>query len=92
LAASCYYDVDDTATGRRDAIMTDPRLIREAILESGLKKYFIAEKMGISRYSLLLKIDNRRKFKASEIGTLCDLLGLDMAARDRMFFAKNVAD
>lgn len=36
----------------------------------------IAERMGISRQSLYLKIKGEREFKVSEVSKLCDILRL----------------
>ena len=71
--------------------MTNTKLLNEKILESGLKKKFIAEKLGLSTYGLQRKIENRSEFKASEISILCDLLGIRTAAeKERIFFASKV--
>lgn len=47
----------------------------------------IAEKMGISRQSLYLKMDGQREFKASEIEKICDILRLNETERSLIFFA-----
>lgn len=71
--------------------MTNTKLLNEKILESGLKKKFIAEKLGLSTYGLQRKIENRSEFKASEISILCDLLDIRTAAeKERIFFASKV--
>lgn len=68
--------------------MTDTRLLREKIQESGLKYKYLAEKLGISGYSLQKKIDNRTEFKACEIKALCCILGIDsLPEKEKIFFA-----
>lgn len=67
--------------------MTNTSLLERYIERSGYKRSFIAAKIGISPYSLALKIDNKFEFKASEIQTLCNLLGIDTKDRMDIFFA-----
>lgn len=71
--------------------MTNAKLLREIVEKSGLKYKFIAEKMGLSRFGLMKKIDNENEFKASEIEKLCEILGIDsLEDREDIFFAKVV--
>ena len=53
-----------------------------------LKYKAIAEIMGLTPYALQMKIDNETEFKASEIDTLANTLGMDMQQRDSIFFCK----
>lgn len=66
--------------------MTDTTTLRSIIANSGLKYKAIAEIMGLTPYSLQMKIDNETEFKASEIDTLANTLGMDMQQRDAIFF------
>lgn len=50
----------------------------------------IAERMGISRQSLYLKIKGEREFKASEVSKLCDILRLTDEEKTLVFFADKV--
>ena len=68
--------------------MTDTKTLRARIEASGLKYQYIAEKMGISRYSLQLKINNESEFKVSEVDSLAGLLGLTLQEKDAIFFCK----
>ena len=68
--------------------MTDTTTLRSIIANSGLKYKAIAEIMGLTPYSLQMKIDNETEFKASEIDTLANTLGMDMQQRDAIFFCK----
>ena len=71
--------------------MTNTKLLNEKIAESGLKKGFIADKLGLTTYGLQLKTINRNEFKASEISALCDLLNITTAReKEDIFFAKKV--
>lgn len=68
--------------------MTDTTTLRSIIANSGLKYKAIAEIMVLTPYSLQMKIDNETEFKASEIDTLANTLGMDMQQRDAIFFCK----
>ncbi|GKH02820.1 hypothetical protein CE91St54_42080 [Hungatella hathewayi] len=71
--------------------MTDTKILRKKISESGLKLQFIAEKLGISRYALSMKLDNRSEFKTSEVATLCELLGIScLEEKEEIFFKLKV--
>ena len=68
--------------------MTKTSLLEKYINNSGYKRGYIAEQIGISRFSLAQKINNKSEFKANEIKTLCTLLGIDSEARSVIFFAE----
>jgi hypothetical protein len=67
--------------------MTDTELLRQCIKESGLKLAYIADRLGISRFALTNKMENRTEFKPTEIKQICDLLQLQPFDRDQIFFA-----
>lgn len=67
--------------------MTDSEKLRAAIKLSGYKMVFLAEKLGITPQGFYKKVANRSEFKASEIHTLSQLLGLTPDAREAIFFA-----
>ena len=68
--------------------MTNSKLLQKKIDESGLKKGFIAENLGISTAWLKKKVNGKAHFKAYEIQILCDLLGIvDLEEKDEIFFA-----
>ena len=68
--------------------MTNTELLREAITRSGLKLQFIADTLGISRFALDNKIENKSQFKSGEIKTLCNLLGIEsLSEKELIFFA-----
>lgn len=69
--------------------MTDSVALELKIKESGLKKYFIAEKMGLDSISLTNKIRNKSEFKASEIDKLCEILKIEsLEEKQAIFFAR----
>lgn len=68
--------------------MIDSGLLRECIEKSGLKYYFIADKLGISRYALQMKIDNETEFKVSEAVALARLLNMSDEMMAKIFFTR----
>ena len=71
--------------------MVNTERLRKIIKESGLKYQWLAKSMGLSRYGLSMKIDNKSDFKSSEIVMLCKLLKItSIEERDEIFFANDV--
>lgn len=68
--------------------MTDEKLLREKIAESGLKIDHIASMVGITRSSLWQKMSGKSEFKASEMASLTKILGLSLREKERIFFKK----
>ena len=68
--------------------MTNSALFREAVAKAGIKYKFLAKSLGITPYGLQKKIDNRSEFKASEIYTASEILGLSEHDRNSIFFCK----
>ena len=68
--------------------MTNTELLNAAIGKSGLKKSFIAKKLGLSLKGLQNKLENDTEFKASEIVILQKILNIDDEIRDRIFLGK----
>lgn len=63
-------------------------LLKSEIEQSGLKRSYIANKLGITAYGLKLKVDGVNEFKNSEIIKISELLNLDNQARNAIFFAR----
>ena len=71
--------------------VTDTKELQRVIDESGLKKNFIAAKLGLTLYGFQKKVENRSQFKAGEIKILCDVLRItSLKEKERIFFACNV--
>lgn len=71
--------------------MTDTKELLKVIEASGLRKGYIAQKLGITTYGLQKKVENRSQFKAGEIKILCDVLKItSLKEKERIFFAQNV--
>lgn len=67
--------------------MTNTEMFQSFVAKKGLKYGYLARRLGISRASLWMKINNTSEFKASEIALLSDLLSLTTSERDAIFFA-----
>lgn len=65
-------------------------LLQKKIDESGLKNYFIAEKVGIDRGSLYNKLNGKTEFTMTEIIKLCEVLRLSDSEKVKIFFRKNM--
>lgn len=71
--------------------VTNTEMLRDVIKKSGLKLEFIAEKLGITRFSLSKKIENVTEFKTSEVQKMCDVLQItDPQDKEAIFFAQKV--
>lgn len=68
--------------------MTDTKLLRETIDNSGMSITFISNEIGISREALYKKMSNTTEFKASEITKLSKILNLSNRARDVIFLTR----
>ena len=68
--------------------MTNTSLLEQYIEQSGYKKSFIAEQLGITTYGFALKVNNKSEFKASEMTILCKLLKIKAKDKEAIFFAK----
>lgn len=70
--------------------MTNTSMLEQYIEDSGYKRSFLAKQLGITSYTLSMKIQNESEFKASEIDILCSLLDIGTEERMAIFFAKEV--
>lgn len=70
--------------------MINSKKLMKKLDESGMKKKYIAEKLGLSTYGLSLKINNENEFKVSEVEKICNLLNITVKDREDIFFAKSV--
>lgn len=70
--------------------MTNTRLLRAKLEQSGFKLRFVAEQIGITYQGFLNKINNRSEFRAKEIQALYKLLGLTEEERIAIFFTQEV--
>ena len=69
--------------------MTDTARVRQLIAEKGLKLEYIAKCLGISRYCLSQKLDNKSEFKTGEVQMLCNILGItSLEMKEELFFCQ----
>lgn len=69
--------------------MTNTKLLELKIKESGKKKYYLAEKCGLSRAGFRNCIINQAEWTASQIDILCEELEItSLREKDAIFFAK----
>ena len=68
--------------------MTNTVLLNEIIKQSGLKKTYLAEKVGLTRVGFSNCLSGKSEFKASQIAVLCDLLDIrSLELKEAIFFA-----
>jgi hypothetical protein len=69
--------------------MTNTKLLEKEIKESGKKKSYLAQKVGLSPAGFRNCVINKAEWKASQIDILCTELGItDLKKRHAIFFAK----
>lgn len=66
--------------------MTNLKLLEEKIKASGLKKAYIADKIGVSASTFSALMNNRAEFKASQISAICKILDIQDNAEIRAIF------
>lgn len=71
--------------------MANTEALEKKIRDQGIKKVFLAEKLGITSFGLSKKINNINEFKASEIQMLCELLNItSLKEKESIFFDSKV--
>lgn len=69
--------------------MTNTALLKKKIADSGLKKGYIADELGVSRLTLRTRIAGESDFRAYEIATLCEILNItSLQEKNNIFFAQ----
>ena len=77
------------APRKEESTMTNGKLLEEKIQQSGLKKGFIAERIGVTPNTLTALINNNAEFKASQIVAMCQVLNIkDDDEIKAIFFAQ----
>jgi hypothetical protein len=65
-------------------------LLEQAIRDSGLKKCFVAEKIGLSASGFWNCLNGKAEFRVSQVNALCTLLGItDPDTKNKIFFAES---
>lgn len=65
-------------------------MLSNEILDSGITITAVARKLCITREGFYKKLNNNTEFKASEIASIQNILGLSNKKRDKIFFANEV--
>lgn len=72
--------------------MTNTVLLEKKIETSGLKKIYLAKRVGLSLVGFRNCCVNKAEFKASQIQILCDVLKIEsLEEKQKIFFASNGA-
>ena len=66
--------------------MSSTHLLRDIISDSGYKFRHLAKEIGLTYQGFFNKINDVSKFRANEIGKLCELLKIDDETRNKIFF------
>ena len=67
--------------------MVDFKMLISSIDSSGIKRGYIAERLGISRTSLWMKLNGKTEISAKQMCVLKELLKLSDTKFRRIFFA-----
>lgn len=68
--------------------MTNTKLLEKAIEDSGLKKKYLAERIGLTPAGFRNCITNKAEFRVSHVVILCDELNItEPERREAIFFA-----
>lgn len=70
--------------------MTNTKILKEKINDSGYKLVFLAKKLGITSYTFMKKIKNKTEFKATEIKTLSKMLKINQKETVEIFFGTDI--
>ena len=66
--------------------MTNVKLLKKKIQLSGLKKSFIAMKLGVTPSTFSALLNGKSEFKASQIRVICELLDIKDAEEVKTIF------
>lgn len=67
--------------------MVNTQMLEDIIKASGIKKGYLADKLGISVQNFKLKCDNKSDFRTNEVAILCSELGITkLTDKEKIFF------
>lgn len=67
--------------------MVNTQMLEDLIKESGKKKTYLADKLGLSIQSFRLKCSNKSVFNTNEVAVLCSELGITrLTDKEKIFF------
>ena len=68
--------------------MVNTQMLEDLIKESGKKKSYLADKLGLSIQSFRLKCSNKSVFNTNEVAVLCSELGITrLTDKEKIFFS-----
>ena len=68
--------------------MVDIDALKQEIEDSGMTIKSIPDKLGVNRYTIYNKLNDKTEFTVSEIERLSDILHLTAGQRNAIFFKK----
>lgn len=84
------FIVEFNATQKGGRAVTDFKMLKKKISDSGMTMVAIAQKSGILRETLYNRLNGKGEFNASEMIALSRVLNLSNSERDAIFFASEV--
>ena len=67
--------------------MVNAQLLEEKIQQSGYKKNFLCEQLGITRQGFNKKVNGKAAFRAAEVYVLCDFLHITEEEKKTIFLS-----
>ena len=69
--------------------MVNTEVLTDLVEKSGLKREYIAQRLGITRQTLTAKIAGESEFTVSEVRAICDVLQIKrLRDIDQLFFMR----
>jgi hypothetical protein len=69
-------------------MVLNKELLTEKIRVSGYRRHYLAERIGLSYPAFVAKLSGASDFKAKEIRCLAEIIGLDGAEINEIFFGR----
>ena len=73
----------------RKGMCVNSELLKEKVVNSGLKTGFIVEKLGLSRQGFYNKLNGYTPFTVPEVYVLCSLLSISDEDSIKIFYPKS---
>lgn len=70
--------------------MVDYPALNQAIVDSGIKKSAVADRLDVTPQTLNNKLNGTTELTISEVQELCEILGFTKRQRQQIFFATKV--
>ena len=80
--------VEQRVLKKGSKFMTNIELLEAKIKESGKKKCYLAERLGVSRATFRALCSGKRQFRTEQVNILCEELGIvKLKEKETIFFA-----